>query len=294
MVVKQLWVLIWKDILIDLRRKENILAMLFFSLLTLLIFNFALGASDAGGEERYRITPLSVQQLAGTGVPASVLEGLEVWTGRVFPSRSDLILALRNLPGGEPTPEARVAILEGTKTGFLRESAGGLLWVTILLAGVLGLSRSFVQEREEGCMDGLLLTPVARGWIYLGKMTSNALFLVLITLLLLPMFALFFGLQLAGAWPLLVLVLLGGILGFAALGTLLGGITATLKGREVLLPVLLFPLLVPLVVVGVHLTGTILEGRPLEDEWQWINLLAAFDGVYLIVSYLVFDYVMET
>ncbi len=82
-------------------------------------------------------------------------------------------------------------------------------------------------------------------------------------------------------------------MGFTALGTLLGGITASLKGREVLLPILLFPLLVPIVVVAVHLTGQVLDGFSLWGEGAWLRLMGAFDAVFLIVSYLVFEYVME-
>ena len=293
MALGQLWVLVWKDVMIDLRRKENILAMFFFALLTLLIFNFALQQAGTEGNEPHRVTALALEQLAADGVRPQTLVELKRLGGRLIPGRQAMLRALDKLPGGV-TPDERIAVLGRTKSGFLRESAGGLLWVTLLMAGVLGLSRSFVQEREQGCMEGLLLTPVSRGWLYLGKMLSNTLFLVLILLMLLPLFAMFFGVQLQGAWLALVLVLLAGVVGFAALGTLLGGITASLKGREVLLPVLLFPLLVPLVVVGVHLTGVILEGAPLSEQGQWINLLAAFDGIYLVLSYLVFDYVMET
>jgi heme exporter protein B len=287
----QVWVLLWKDLLIDLRRKENIVSMFFFALLTLLIFNFAVGAGEG---VHYRITPRVLGVLAGQGLAPAQVAALERLEGRAFADRAALLAALDALPAGLVTGPLRVAVLEQSAQGFLQESAAGLLWVTLLLAGVLGLSKSFTQEREQGCMDGLLLTPVGRGVIYLGKMLSNTLFLTLILALLLPLFSLFLGVGLRGAWVPLVVVLLGGTLGFAALGTLLGGITASLKGREVLLPILLFPLLVPLVVVVVHVSGTVLEGRPLTAEPAWLELLAAFDAVFLIVSYLVFEYVMES
>ncbi|MCH8885696.1 MAG: heme exporter protein CcmB [SAR324 cluster bacterium] len=175
----------------------------------------------------------------------------------------------------------------------MREAAPGLFWVTVLLAGMLGLSKSFAQEREQGCMDALLLTPVERGVIYLGKMFSNTLFLIAIQVMFLPVFSLFFGVGLRGVWLPLAVVMLGGTLGFAALGTLLGGVTASLKGREVLLPVLLFPLLTPLMVVAVYLTGVVLDGVSLWEQGPWLRLMAAFDGVFLIASFLVFEYVME-
>ncbi|HKI97304.1 MAG TPA: heme exporter protein CcmB [bacterium] len=287
----QVWVLLWKDLLIDLRRKENIVSMFFFALLTLLIFNFAVGSGEG---LRYRITPRVLSVLSSDGVTAAQVQALSTLEGRTFTNRSALLAALDALPGGPASGSVRIAVLEQSVRGFLQESAAGLLWVTLLLAGVLGLSKSFTQEREQGCIDGLLLTPVSRGVIYLGKMLSNTLFLVLILALLLPLFSLFFGVGLRGAWLPLAAVLFGGTLGFAALGTLLGGITASLKGREVLLPILLFPLLVPLVVVVVHLSSMALDGQPITSEPSWLELLAAFDAVFLIVSYLVFEYVMES
>jgi heme exporter protein B len=289
--LSQVWVLLWKDLLIDLRRKENIVSMFFFALLTLLIFNFAVGQGEG---QRYRLTPRVLGVLERQGFAPQAMAGLRALEGRTFADRSALLAALDGLPGGPAPGDLRIAVLEQARRDFLQESAAGLLWVTLLLAGVLGLSKSFNQEREQGCMDGLLLTPVSRGVLYIGKMLSNTLFLLGILALLLPLFSLFFGVGLRGAWGPLAVVLAGGTLGFTALGTLLGGITASLKGREVLLPILLFPLLVPLVVVVVHLSAEVLDGAPLLAEPGWLQLLAAFDAVFLIVSYLVFEYVMES
>ena len=291
MVLRQIGVLIWKDLLIDLRRKENLIAMFFFSLLTLLIFRFAL-SDDA--EARFRITPRVLATLTAQGMAQSMLGDLAALEGRTIIGREALLAALDALPGGPAPAEARISVLDLARRDSLTEAAPGLLWVTLLMAGVLGLSRSYNQEKEQGCMDGLLLTPVERGVLYLGKMLSNMFFLVVILALLLPLFSLFFQVRLAGVVVPRALVLLAGVLGFASLGTLLGGITASLKGREVLLPILLYPLLVPLVVAAVFLTGSVLEGATLAQNAGWLNLLAACDTVYLIVSYLVFDYVMET
>lgn len=289
-----LWMLLWKDVLIDMRRKENLLAMFFFALLTLLIFNFALREMGQGAETRFRVTLRVLHVLEGQGVRPQVLHALNTMRGRTYLERGALLQALNSLPGTEVQPQERIAVLEHSQRSFLQESASGLLWVTMLLAGVLGLSKSFQQEKDQGCMEGLLLTPVHRGVLYLGKMLSNTLFLGMIMLLLLPLFALFFQVSLRGVWLPITGVLLGGTIGFAALGTLLGGITASLKGREVLLPILLFPLLVPIVVVVVHLTGVLLEGNSLWEQLRWLQLLAAFDTVFLIVSFLVFEFVMES
>jgi heme exporter protein B len=174
--------------------------------------------------------------------------------------------------------------------------APGFLWVSFLLAGVLGLDKSFGQEREHGCMEGLLLTPAGRGTIFLGKMAGNALFLAVILALLVPLCGLLFG---AGpgwdraALTALIAVALGVLTGFSALGTLLGGLVATLRGKEVLLPLLLFPLVAPLLIAAVQVTGAILEGATLSSQANWLRLIAAFDAVYLIVAFLAFEYVVE-
>lgn len=289
--LRQVWVLLWKDLLIDLRRKENLLAMFLFAVLTLLIFKFAVGGDEA---RRYRVTPRVLALLEQEGLSRPALEALRGLSGRAYSSRGALLEALDALRAEPLPPPARIALLRFSARSFLQESAAGLLWVTVLLAGVLGLSRSITTEREGGCMDGLLLTPVSRGVIYLGKMLSNTLFLAVMLALLLPLVSLFFAVGLRDIWLPLTLVLLGGVLGFTALGTLLGGMTASVRGREVLLPILLFPLLVPIVVAVVHLTGVILDGGNLAGQWRWLQLLGAFDVIYLIVSYLAFEYVMES
>ncbi|MCZ6473925.1 MAG: heme exporter protein CcmB [SAR324 cluster bacterium] len=289
--LRQIGIILWKDLLIDLRRKENLLAMVFFSLLTLLIFQFALGSAD---DLRYRLTPRALAMLENDGLSPAAHGDLQSLVGRTFATRNAFLQALRATGPQVVTGAERVAVLEAARRTTLQEGAPGLLWVTFLLAGLLGLSKSFSQERENGSMEGLLLTPAARGTIYLGKMGSNALFLLLLLAMVLPLFALLYQISLWGVLLPLCAVLLAGVLGFAALGTLLGGMTSTLQGKEVLLPLLLFPLLAPIVIIVVHLTGVILEGSPLAAEMDWVRLLAAVDAVFLIISYLVFDFVMET
>ena len=289
LVLRQIGIILWKDLLIDLRRKENILAMFFFSLLTLLIFQFSLGGEE---DLRYRLTPRAVVDLQSTGQLENATLAAKTLVGRTFPTQQAFLMAVMETNPKITGPQ-RIVLLQAAKRNFLQESVPGLLWVSFLLAGVLGLSKSFGQERENGCIDGLLLTPVNRGVLYLGKMGSNALFLILLLVLLVPVFALLFQAPLdAMIWPLSP-VLLGGVLGFCALGTLLGGVTSTLRGKEVLLPLLLFPLITPILIVVVHLTSVILEGGPLADEMGWIQLLVAGDVVFLMISYLVFDFVME-
>ncbi len=287
---RHIGIILWKDLVIDLRRKENILSMFFFSLLTLMIFNFSLGGEE---EIRFRLTPRAVRTLTESGALQASASNLEILIGRTFATQKGFLQALADLEGFDPRPRDRIALLQASRRTFLQESAPGLLWVMFLLAGVLGLNKSFVQERENGCMEGLLLTPVDRGVLYLGKMGSNVLFLVLLLLLVVPTFFVMFSLPFSGVLPQLTLIMLGGVLGFCALGTLLGGITSSVRGREVLLPLLLFPLIAPVLITVVHLTGVVLEGGSLADQSGWINILVAADAVFLIISYLVFDYAME-
>jgi heme exporter protein B len=287
--LQQIGILVWKDVITDLRRKEHWLAMFFFAVLTLLLFYFAL---DGGQDPRYRITPRVVERLANQGV-ARAPELLTSVVGRSFASREAVLDAVAKIPPADFSPEQRVALLTLSREGAVEEAAPGLIWVAFVLAGVLGLGKSFAQEREQGSLEGLLLTPVPRGVLYLGKMLGNALFLSVLMLLLVPLAGLLLGVDLRGTAGPLILALLGGVFGFSALGTLLGGITAQVAGREVLLPLLLFPLLVPMLLVEVHLTQSILAGEPLSGQWAWLRLLAAFDGIFLVVSYLVFDSVME-
>jgi heme exporter protein B len=288
-LARQIGILVWKDVLTDLRRRENLLAMFFFAVLTLLLFHFAL---DAGQDPRYRLTPRVVARIVGKEASRSAA-ALGPLVGRGFASQDALLDALAGIPEGTLTTEQRVALVTEARLGPVEEAAPGLIWVAFVLAGVLGLAKSFAQEREQGSLEGLLLTPVSRGAIYLGKMFGNALFLAVILALLVPLAGLLLGVDLRGTTGPLALTLTGGVLGFSALGTLLGGVTAQVSGREVLLPLLLFPLLVPLLLVEVHLTQAILAGELLGEQMAWLRLLGAFDGIYLVVSYLVFDSVME-
>ena len=287
--LRQIWVLLWKDLLIDLRRMENLIAMFFFAFLTLLIFNFAFG--ERGGVS-FRYTSRVQERLVAGGVPGDVLAPLSPLLGVTHGSQQAFLHAVERLQVPLSNTQ-RIAVVQASRVNFIQNVAAGLFWITFLLAGLLGLDKSFSQEKEHGCMDGLLLTPVPRGLVYLGKMSSNALFLGVITVILVPLFALLFQLDLHGLWGRLALIAVGGIVGFTTLGTLLGGVTTSLRGKEVLLPLLLFPLMVPMLLVVVHLTDVVLQGGFISQNLGWLQLLAAFDAVFLVASYLAFDYVME-
>ena len=176
--------------------------------------------------------------------------------------------------------------------GELAEAAApGVLWATIAFAGTLGLSRSMAREKQTGCIDGLLLAPVDRSAIFFGKAIGNLLFMSVVELALLPLFSVLFDVGLIRARILVVLVL--GTVGYAAVGTLLAAIAVNTRAREVMLPVLLLPLAVPVLIAAVRATGALLEGAKLSQAGGWIRILVVYDLVIVAVSLLTFGYVGE-
>ena len=152
------------------------------------------------------------------------------------------------------------------------EVGPGILWVAFLFSGTLGLNRSFVLEKENGCLMGLILAPSDRTTIYFGKLISNFVFLTVMELFILPLFMIFFNIDLLEhLFPLLLIIFLG-TLGFCALGTLLSSLASNLKTREIMLPILLYPLLVPIIIGVVRMTGQVLAGEPLSEMMNWIGL----------------------
>lgn len=167
----------------------------------------------------------------------------------------------------------------------------GILWVAFCFSGILGLGRSFARERDKGSLDGMLLAPVDRGAIFLGKGLANLLFIVIMEVVTLPLFVVLFNVPIEW-FPLVGYILLGTI-GFSAVGTLLSAIAASTRMREVMLPVLLFPVLVPLLVASVKITQGALQAVPFSDYQGWLNLLIAYDAIFVTVAYLVFEFVVE-
>jgi len=174
-----------------------------------------------------------------------------------------------------------------------RELAAGLIWLTIVLAGLLGLGRTFELEKEDGAMDALLATPLPRDALYLGKVLANTLLLWLVAALSVAVFWLFFQVELPRNPLPLVGVLLLGTTGFAAIGTLFGGITAGTRMQESLLPVLLFPLLVPLVTFGMRATADLLAGFPPEHSAPSLRILGAFTLIALTAGVGLFRFIVE-
>jgi heme exporter protein B len=173
----------------------------------------------------------------------------------------------------------------------VRQVAPGALWVAFAFAGVLGLNRAFVMEKDRGCLEGLLLAPVDHTAIYFGKMISTVLFMLVVEVLMLPVFTAFFGVNLFDLR--LVLVILMGTVGFAAVGTILSAMTAQTRAREVLLPILLLPVVAPVLIAAVKATAGILDGLAMSEIARWLQLLLAFDMVFPAVAFMTFDYVVK-
>jgi heme exporter protein B len=166
--------------------------------------------------------------------------------------------------------------------------APGVLWIAFLFASLLGLGRTLVAEREQHSMDRLLLCPVDRKAIYLAKLLGNLLFIGVVEIVALPIYALLFNVPLPAA---LFLIVLLGTLGIATIGTLFSVMAAATRARELLLPILVFPLIVPVVISVVRATQQLMV--PTVNEPPWIGLLIAFDVIFLSISMLMFQYIVE-
>ena len=211
----------WKDLAAELRSRELISAMLVFSLLVILIFNFALE--------------------------------LDITTRRTVTS--------------------------------------GVLWSTFAFAGTIGLNRSMAVEKDRGCLDGLLLAPVDRSAIYFGKVISNLAFMLIVEAIVLPIYSVLYNVNLFQ--PGLLIVILLGSIGYTAVGTLLASMAVQTRTRDVLLPILLFPVVVPILIAAVKASGGYLTDAPMTDILPWLNLLIAYDVIFTAIAFMVFDYVVE-
>ena len=160
------------------------------------------------------------------------------------------------------------------------------------MSGVLGLGKSFVQEMESGCMGALLIAPVDRSVLFLGKMLANTMFLLLTQLLFVPLCLFIFEIDVI-SWTGLFLVLLFGTIGFSSLGTLLTVMTSTVRGKEILLPILIFPLMVPSLLCVVRLMENLFFGLHQQEVWSWWKLLVGFDIVLFTMTILGFEFVVE-
>ena len=212
--------IIWKDIISEFRTKEIIFSVLVFTLLVIIIFNFAFG-------------------------------------------------------GGQET---------------IQTVAPGMLWITFTFAGVLSLNRSFIIEKEESCLEGLMLCPVSREVIYAGKMLASLLFMLIVETIALPIFAILFNLDISLQ---LIIITLITTIGFVAVGVLFSALAINTKAREMVLPILFLPIVVPLIIAAVESSGLSLSGESWGKIASWLQIIGAFDIIFLVVSFLVFNYAIE-
>lgn len=169
--------------------------------------------------------------------------------------------------------------------------APGILWATFTFAGVLSLNRSFILEKEEGCLEGLMISPLSREAIYLGKMLASLIFMLVVEAVALPAFALLFNLDIF-SWQLITVTVLTTV-GFVAVGTMFSALAVNTKARELVLPILFLPIVVPIIIAAVKASGMALSGAPWRDMSSWLGIIIAFDIVFLVVPALLFTYVIE-
>jgi heme exporter protein B len=167
----------------------------------------------------------------------------------------------------------------------------GVLWVTFAFAGTLGLNRSMAVEKDRGCLDGLLLAPVDRSAIYFGKVISNLAFMLIVEAIVLPVYSILYNTNLLSLG--LIGVILLGSIGYVGVGTLLSSMAVQTRTRDVMLPILLFPVIVPVLVAAVKASSGFLQALPMDEILPWLNLLVVYDVIFIAVAFMVFDYVVE-
>lgn len=187
-----------------------------------------------------------------------------------------------------------MAFALGREQTVLTMAAPGVLWVALAFAGVIAAAQNFQADIEEGAFEQLLLYPVPRAAIYLGKLLANWLYLTLLGLLMAPVAFVLYGAELgAGGWYMVPATLVLGAFGFAVIATFYAGLTANLQAREALLPVLMFPVIVPVMLGSVRATEAMLGGSDMALAGSWLQLLAGFDLVYFVVCSAIFHFVVD-
>ncbi|HEY8177426.1 MAG TPA: heme exporter protein CcmB [Candidatus Limnocylindria bacterium] len=175
----------------------------------------------------------------------------------------------------------------------LTEAAPGLLWLAIVFGSLLSVTRLHQLEVEDGALDELARYPVERYAIYLGKLLAGFAVVLVLGGVLLPVVAILYGISLGEAWPALVVTVLLGAIGLAAVGTFYAGVTVRMAAREVMLPLLMLPVVAPLLLAAVKATTAALAGDPLGDLGAWLQLLAAFDLVMIVAGAATYGYLLE-
>ncbi|HEX9263453.1 MAG TPA: heme exporter protein CcmB [Candidatus Binatia bacterium] len=223
-LLKQTFLLLRKDLRLELRRRDSLLTMFFFGTLLLFVFHFA-----------FDLAPDRVAEMA----PA-------------------------------------------------------LLWLAFLFTGTLGLAQLFQAERDNHCLDALLMSPLDRGALFLAKTGFNLVLMLLVEIVVMPLFWILFNLNSWNLLPQLFLVTLLGTIGFCVLGTLMSAITLRARARELLLPLVLFPLMIPVILATIRCMENVMLTGALGEASSWLRLLLGFDVIFLTLGVLLFDWVIES
>ena len=221
--LREALLLLRKDLVLELRRRESLLTMFFFGTLLLFVFHFS-----------FNLTP------------------------------------------------ERVA-----------EMAPGLLWLAFLFTGTLGLAQLFQAERENQCLEALLLSPLDRGALFFAKVCFNFILMLLVEIVVIPLFWILFNLRSWNLLPQIFLITLLGTAGFCVLGTVLSAVTLRARARELLLPLVLFPLMIPVILATIQCLGAVLRTGEIGEAVPWLRLLIGFDVIFLTAGVLIFDWVIE-
>ncbi len=169
--------------------------------------------------------------------------------------------------------------------------SAGILWSTFIFAGTIGLNRSMAVEKDRGCLDGLLLAPVDRSMIYFGKAIGNLIFMLIVEIIVLPIYSFLYGVALFQ--PGFLLIVLLGSIGYIAVGTMLATMVVQVKTRDILLPILLFPLTLPVIIAAVKASQGFLQMLPITEISIWINILIVYDLIFIALAFMVFDFIVE-
>jgi len=214
-------------------------------------------------------------------------------------ARKDLTTELRAKAGFNSVASLGVTILVllglalGPDAEALRNAAVGAVWLATLFSSVLAFNRSFQVELESGALEPLLQYPGPRWTIFAGKLLGNMMFLTLMVVIVVPAGIVLFGVQIPAAWPSLLGVLALGMFGLVVLGTFYASMASRSRAREVLLPLLLFPMLVPVLIAATTASKALLGADVMHEAGAWIRLLVAYDLVFLTATFIAFEHVIE-
>lgn len=181
----------------------------------------------------------------------------------------------------------------GPDSEAIRAAAPGALWLAALFAGVLAFNRSYQMELDGGALEPLLMYPGSRRALFAGKLLANFVFVLLLLVIVIATSLVLYHVVVPPTWPRLLLVVLLGAVGLVTLGTFYAAMASRSRAREVLLPLLLFPMLVPVLLAAMQATKALLGGDLMRDAGAWTSLLVAYDVIFLVSTFLAFDYVIE-